>query len=846
MAEPAPEDGADAEIDAEVGADGICWVPVRHHSPAATRAVRDLVARLRPVAVLVEGPADYRRVDQLLLPHEPPVALMTWWRRERPDGTQVAYALYPFAVFSPEWHAVRDGAAVGADVRFIDLPWHLQVLVEHGGYADTPAAADGEGVALQRADEVSETFFERLSAHTGRREMSAVWDEVAEIDPGLTTSAYLRRAAVLGAGIRANADARAGRPDDRALDLAREAHMAAEVRRARAEHSDGVLLVVTGAAHTAALRERLGAPPRSDEAQGAPAAPEDLETGHALVRTSYPELDEHRGYLAGQPSPGYYDRVHRAGATGRAEDADGVTDVVLAEAVAALRKAGAPLSAADLVATRATMLGLASLRDHARPWRDDLVDALTSTLVKDTVAADAATSADGGHPLVNRVRELMRGDAVGRLAPGTDLPPLVHEVEDRCARLGMPLGPRATTYTLDLEQADDRERAQLLQRLRVLDVPAARLVRDVRAPGAPGPVDVPDARRPAPGARVTERVDPTQEWTVRGGPAVGARAVLASRFGASIEQAVLAVLVRRAASGEVADLASTLLDAVLCGLPDLTGRMGERVEAVTLGLDRLDELTVPLDVLLRLHRFERWYATAGRADLDALLRLVGLRCVELLERLGPQASGAPSQALARALRRVVDAVVASPALQDLEPRLAAALVAQLERGATRSGHAPEALGALTGARWLLESATPSADGSRTPQGAPDPVGTGEWYAGLLTVAGHLALAAPEIFDPLDAALRQWDDADFRLALPDLRRAAGNLLPRERRALLDHLRPPGGAGPGGASALVVPPAVLADLLVREDALWTLVEQHTGPLRTATRATGAAGSASGSTP
>lgn len=819
MAEPA---GGGPQGDPEVDPDGICWVPVRHHSPAATRAVRDLVARLRPRAVLVEGPSDYVRTDQLLLPHEPPVSLMTWWRRETPERTQVAYALYPFTVFSPEWHALRDGAAAGADVRFIDLPWHLQVVVEQGGY-DEAAAAAADGAPLHRPDEVSDSFFDRLAAHTGRREMSAVWDELAEIDSALPTATYLRRAAVLGAGIRADADERGPHAGaDRRLDVAREAHMAAGVRRARADHPDGVLLVVTGAAHTAALQERLAAPPRDDERAGPPTAPADVETGQAIVPTSYPALDEQHGYLAGQPSPGFYDRVHRAGEVGpdgRRPDPGQVTDHVLVEAVAALREAGAPLSAADLIAARSTMLGLATLRGHARPWRDDLVDALTSTLVKDTVAADAATSADGGHPLVNRVRVLMRGDAVGRLAPGTDLPPLVLEVEARCAELGMPLERRAATYTLDLEQDGDRHRAQLLQRLRVLEIPAARLVRDVR--DGTGPV----------GAQVTARVDPTQEWSVRGGTTVTAQAVLASRYGASIEQAVLAVLARRAASGEVDALTAALLDAVLCGLPDLTGRLTEAVETATLAVDRVGGLTEPLAVLLRLHRFDRWYGTTDRADLGALLRLVGLRCVELVERLPAQAAGETSTGLATALRRLVDAVVASPALRDLEPRLVAAVAEQLGRGATRSGHAPEALGALTGARWLLESVAPAVsdgpDGSHPqgPRGAPDPVGTGEWYAGLLTVAGHLALAAPEIFDPLDAALRQWEDDDFRRALPDLRRAAGSLLPRERRALLDHLRPADGPP---AADLDVPPEVLASLLAREDALWALVEEHVGPL------------------
>lgn len=811
----------------QVDAAGICWVPVRHHSPAASRAVRDLIARLHPVAVLIEGPSDYDRIDQLLLPHEPPISLMTWLRldlADRPGRPLVAHAVYPFTVFSPEWQAVVRGAAAGADVRFIDLPWAQQFLLERTERNAPTGPGEDEAAALQRTDAVSETFFDRLAGHTGRREMSAVWDELAEVDPALDTSTYLQRAALLGAGIRADSDA-AGRGGVGGIDVPREAHMAAEIRRARADHPDGVLLVITGAAHTAALIDRLATAPRPDELAtqgGGPVAlPEALDTGHALLPASYADLDEQRGYLAGQPSPGFYDRVFAAGdPSGAAE----VVDTLLVESLATLRAAKAGISAADAIAARTTMIGLATLRGHARPWRDDLVDALTSTLVKDTVAADAVRSADGGHPLINRVRELMRGDVVGRLAAGTDHPPLVVEVETACAARGMPLGPGPVAHRLDLDEPADRERAHLLHRLRVLGIPAARLTKDARPSGSGGgPV----------GARVSERPDATQEWEVRGGVAVTSASVLASRYGPTVERATLAVLARRAETSDLGELTVVLLDAVLCGLPDLSGRLSDRVIAATLETDRLPALAggsdapAPLPLLLRLHRFDRWYGVTGRADLGELLHAVALRCVEVIERLPPQPAGTAARTFALALRRLTDAVVASPVLGDLETRLRAAIAGQASRGAIRGSHAPEVDGALMGALWLIESVLPSASAAAGagPAGAPDPAGTGEWYAGLLAVAGHLALAAPEIFDPLDEALREWSDEEFVLALPDLRRAGTALQPRERSALLDHLT----GERTGTAPLVVAPELLPGLLARESALWARVESHTGPLR-----------------
>ena len=59
----------------------VVFFPVRHHSPTAARLVRDLARRLRPGAVLIEGPSDFNnRLDELLLPHRPPLAIYSFVR----------------------------------------------------------------------------------------------------------------------------------------------------------------------------------------------------------------------------------------------------------------------------------------------------------------------------------------------------------------------------------------------------------------------------------------------------------------------------------------------------------------------------------------------------------------------------------------------------------------------------------------------------------------------------------------------------------------------------------------------------------------------------------------------
>lgn len=68
--------------------------------------------------MLVEGPADFgSRVDELLLGHEPPVAIFSYHR----DAERVHASWSPFCAYSPEWVALGEGRAAGAELRFIDL-----------------------------------------------------------------------------------------------------------------------------------------------------------------------------------------------------------------------------------------------------------------------------------------------------------------------------------------------------------------------------------------------------------------------------------------------------------------------------------------------------------------------------------------------------------------------------------------------------------------------------------------------------------------------------------------------------------------------------------------------------
>src|SRR5262245_55640781 len=92
---------------------------IRHHGPGSARALCTALAALAPDVLLVEGPPDANAALALLSDAGlvPPVALLV----HAVDNPQRA-AFYPFAIFSPEWQALRYAARSGIPARFIDLP----------------------------------------------------------------------------------------------------------------------------------------------------------------------------------------------------------------------------------------------------------------------------------------------------------------------------------------------------------------------------------------------------------------------------------------------------------------------------------------------------------------------------------------------------------------------------------------------------------------------------------------------------------------------------------------------------------------------------------------------------
>lgn len=696
-------------------------LPVRHHSPACARMVRDSIARLRPAVVLIEGPADFNdRIGELFLGHRPPIAIYSYvaWRD---GGRQGAY--YPLCEYSPEWQATMAAKACGATVRFIDLPFATLAREDKRAhrYADDRLRGSDYVTALCKALEV-ESFDD-------------AWDLIAEQDPRLTTEELYRRVGDYCRCLRETDG-----DGVRAYDLRRERFMAAHIRAAWAEFGRGRVLAVTGGYHTSALEALLAGESDSDTQI---AWPEDIaERGIALTPYSYERLDNLVGYDAGMPSPGFYHEAWRA------SHGAAVHVPLMGAVVRRLRELKQAASTADLIGIEACAQGLAALRGHARVWRRDLVDAITAALVKDDVHL--------AHPFILVMQEVLRGGERGRLADNAPLPPLVRDIQALLAEAKLVPDKNPVERTLALTTSADADLSRMLHRLRVLAIPGFE-----RTAG----VDF---------ALRSDLTALTETWRVRWMPEQDAQMIEASRYGSALNDAVAARLTEAAQAIErnAAVVALLLLDSVLAGVLPMAEALRARAAEVINQDGDIASVAAAMDHLLYLYAWDDTLGARGSIETGTLLKEAFERATWLLD------SGSPAETSVSevdAVRLTRDVFERAEQPMRLDRATFAAVLARVQADADRS---PAQRGACAGALWSLRCADPEHI-RRDLLLFASPEELGDFLTGLFALAREEAQRDRDLLAAIHGVVRAWNDDSFLTALPSLRLAFMYFTAREK-------------------------------------------------------------------
>jgi hypothetical protein len=408
-------------------------VPVRHHSPRCAHHLRALMREFQPTQVLIEGPGE---LDALLpaLQHaqaRPPLAGYlhaavggNGSMEGSADEDWRCRCYVPFAAFSPEWVALREAARLRSRVRFIDLPYADRLAraarLDYFACAPEPLLADEPS---RRAPDV----LAGLVQASGCRDFDEWWDRHYESGSG-AASPQEYFAGVLGfSQLLRERDEGAGGLD--AEDMAREAHMAAQVSTALAE--GGRCLVVCGGFHVPGIVAGLSA------AAGPAVARPAIDVGVHLIPYTLQRLERASGYAAGMPMPGYYQGVWQALEQGASCPDAQAWPAMAARTVEGLRARGLPASLPDAAEAVRLAHGLAALR-ACHGGRAELLEGLDSAVFKEHAQALQQP------PMAQQTAQWLLGvDDYGHLPPNAPAAPLLADVQDFCLRHRLPVRPTA-------------------------------------------------------------------------------------------------------------------------------------------------------------------------------------------------------------------------------------------------------------------------------------------------------------------------------------------------------------------------------------------------------------------
>lgn len=721
---------------------------IRHHGPGCARSLCQALEELKPDVLLVEGPPE--GTDELAwLGHEelkPPVALLVY----PPEDMQHA-VFYPFAVFSPEWQALRYAREHRVPARFIDLPLAHRLAIERAWAeaAEREKSPDEQAEAALASsgweDDVADDPLGALALAAGYNDRELWWEHQIEqrqnpagLFQGIMEAmAALREQSIVARGA-SGAEESAQRPKGRRLEALREASMRQAIREAEKEGYQRIA-VVCGAWHAPVLRE-LG-PARADVAilKGLPK----LKVTATWVPWSYSRLSMRSGYGAGVASPGWYHHLWEA------QERAGLRWA--ARAARLLRQQDLEASAASVIETVRLAEALAALRGLPMAGLAEFNEAILAVLCG---AVEAR---------LRLIRERLEvGHRLGTVPAEAPAVPLQRDLEAQQRRLRLKPSAEQKMLDLDLRNETDRARSQLLHRLLLLEI----------GWGKPETVS---------GKAGTFHELWRLQWQVE----FAVTLIEASVWGQTVAEAATGRACSMADKAQdLAELTRLLETAMLAGLPALVSHVINRLQAYAAVAADVRQLMDALPALARVARYGDVRGTPSH--------LVNPIFAGLFERVLVGLPGACSSLdddaaadMANSIGRVqeslnlLDRPDDTQAWQQLLQRLQAddAIHALVRGWCCRLLLEQQAIDADTlyrQARLALAPAVPARQAA-------------SWVEGLLRGSGLVVLHQDALWHALDCWLQDLSNEVFVELLPMVRRAFAGFHPPERRAMAEKVQ-----------------------------------------------------------
>jgi len=742
---------------------------IRHHGPGSARSLKSALHSLQPDVLLVEGPPDADALLPLAL-HEamqPPVALLIY----APDDPACA-AYYPFAVYSPEWQAIRYGLASGIPVRMMDLPQAVQMAMARQQMEGSEAEeqpATGELPAAEEQPEVEEEFpgdgdqppgeepsldstdpLRLLAEAAGYSESEQWWDHLVEQYRGHPQDLFTAILEAMAA-LRESTG-----PETHPVAIRREAAMRSSIRAAL-EAGYQRIAVVCGAWHSPAL---LDLTHRTEDEELLAGLPK-IEICATWVPWTHARLTRLSGYGAGIDSPGWYSHLW--------ETETGITTRWMIRMARLLRDEDLDISPAHIIEAVRLSETLAALRDRPLPGLPELNEAALAVFCF-------------GNPLPLRLIEekLIVGDRLGSVPPETPMAPLQQDFERETRRLKMAPEAAEKLLDLDLRKPFDLERSHLLHRLNLLGVPWGRASGSTRQSAARGR-----------GGTFHEI------WTLKWQPEFAILLIEAGQWGNTIAAAASAQVSQAASRApDLRALTGLVEDVLLAELPEAVRHLMDCLRAqaaVSSDMRHLMEALPPLAGVLRYGNVRQTDTQMVAEVVDGLAARVFIGLPGACMALNDDAAGEIFELVMK-----VDDAINRLAMESYQQ--------EWNRTLARLADLPNVHGLIAGraCRILRDGGILTADEAARRLGlalsaASDPLQATAWVEGFLRGSGQFLVHDDGLLGVIDGWLTGLPEAAFTRLLPLLRRTFSAFSRPERRSIGERVKRGGFASTTGTQA-----------------------------------------------
>ncbi|MDZ7878559.1 MAG: DUF5682 family protein [Saprospiraceae bacterium] len=475
---------------------------IRHHGVGSARNVVDMLEKLKPDMILVEGPPELDAVTQWVGEKDlkPPVSVLCY----DVDSPQRA-SFYPFAEFSPEWQAMIFAKKNNVPVRMMDLPmsisWALQdakrqeaaaknegtttdsrlkntknAVYTEGSLFDTDDAHVRETLKVSRTPENSPSIINNTALESNDLLIKPI-DEAAEIELPVardpighfakiagyddsemwwehhfeqryapnTAEQHFEAIMLMMSNLREH-DIKSSLDEE---NVWREAYMSQLIRQARNEMYDNIV-VVCGAWHAPALLNL-------DKTEAAHAKiikkmpKSKIKVGTTWIPWTNDRLSMSSGYGAGIVSPGWYSHVWK-----KPKDKG---ELWLTKVAQLFRQKKMDISTAHVIEAYRLAEAVSVLRGRSRMGLLELNEATQTVMCM------------GDGILLELVKkELIVGHGIGKVPDSLPKLPLQADFEEKAKRLKIAQTADFKDIELDLRKELDLNRSIFLHRLTILGI----------------------------------------------------------------------------------------------------------------------------------------------------------------------------------------------------------------------------------------------------------------------------------------------------------------------------------------------------------------------------------------